>query len=553
MSMIDCGTGYHQATMVKTRQSGYCATKWHKHWVAHYGAPQRVWHDQGGEFEQGFAALLEDLSVASTVTGSHAGWQLSFAERYGGLLDLILGAVIREHSVEGYSEMKLALSVAVQAKNATITKDGYTPAQRVFGHELRLPSLLEEEQDALSFAEALGADGEVARAHKMRMTARMAMLRTDVQERLRRAVLRKPYKSHVEFPPGCRIYFWSPAKARRRYVPGVWHGPATVLCKESHNRFFVSWRGRCLLLARENMRLASAEELALNEPANADLRELSRSLRNPETNRGYQDGTLDRPPPPPPAITAGQLELKVRGQAMLRGLKSAKRLMLEVPQPQRPRRKRKMLQDQRQGELPAPAAPEEPPRQRPRIAAAGDRPAGIYAPGSAEVLEIPAHEVPIDDPDFDAEFREEVAQRIQAIPGRGSQDARSQAMEDLPFSLKKRQTPATPHQPTESCPSVFALPLHALTATTLEKERQNEWLSRHELALLRQLTGLEITAARMHYAPRKRLQPPPQSKKRARTSILIGRDPSMTLVIEENASEVITWIACPPSTSGLLC
>ena len=539
MSMIDCGTGYHQATMVKTRQSGYCATKWHKHWVAHYGAPQRVWHDQGGEFEQGFAALLEDLSVASTVTGSHAGWQLSFAERHGGLLDLILGAVIREHSVEGYSEMKLALSVAVQAKNATITKDGYTPAQRVFGHELRLPSLLEEEQDALSFAEALGADGEVARAHKMRMTARMAMLRNDVQERLRRAVLRKPHKSHVEFPPGCRIYFWSPAKARRRYVPGVWHGPATVLCKESHNRFFVSWRGRCLLLARENMRLASAEELALNEPANADLRELSRSLRDPETNRGYQDGTLDRPPPPPPAITAGQLELKMRGQAMLRGLKSAKRLMLEVPQPQRPWRKRKMLQDQRQGELPAPAAPEEPPRQRPRIPALGDRPAGIYAPGSAEVPEIPAHEVPIDDPDFDAEFREEVAQRIQAIPGRGSQDARSQAMEDLPFSLKKRQTPATPHQPTESVPkrirTAFA---YALTATTLEKERQNEWLSRHELALLRQLTGLEITAARMHYAPRKRLQPPPQAKKRARTSILIGRDPSMTLVIEENASEV---------------
>lgn len=80
MSMIDCGTGYHQATMLKTRRSEYCATKWHKHWVAPYGTPQKIWHDQGGEFERGFTALLEDLSVASTVTGSHAGWQLSFAE-----------------------------------------------------------------------------------------------------------------------------------------------------------------------------------------------------------------------------------------------------------------------------------------------------------------------------------------------------------------------------------------------------------------------------------------------------------------------------------------
>ena len=226
MSMIDCGTGYHQATMVKTRKSEYCATKWHKHWVAHYGAPQKVSHDQGGEFERGFTALLEDLSVASTVTGSHAGWQLSFAERHGGLLDLVLGAVVTEHHVEGYSRMKEALAVAVQAKNATITKDGFTPAERVFGHELRFPSLLEDEQESLSFAEALGADGEVARAHKMRMTARMAMLRTDVQERLN---------------------FWTPTKARRRYVPGTWRGPATVLCKEGHNRFFASWRGRCFV------------------------------------------------------------------------------------------------------------------------------------------------------------------------------------------------------------------------------------------------------------------------------------------------------------------
>ena len=131
MSMIDCGTGYHQACLLKTRRSEYCATKWHKHWVSHYGTPQKIWHDQGGEFEKGFTALLEDLSVASTVTGSHAGWQLSFGERHGGILDLILGSVVTEHQVEGYSQLKLALSVAVQAKNSTITKDGYTPAQRV--------------------------------------------------------------------------------------------------------------------------------------------------------------------------------------------------------------------------------------------------------------------------------------------------------------------------------------------------------------------------------------------------------------------------------------
>lgn len=289
-----------------------------------------------------------------------------------------------------------------------------------------------------------------------------------------------------------------------------------------------------------SVRLASAEELALNDPASADLQELSRTLRDPEGNRGYVDGTLEKPPPAP-KLTAGRLELRLRGQAMRRGLRGARRLLLEAPPPQRLRRKRKAIEDRRQGELPAPL--DGPARQRPRPAPLEDRAAptapGIYAPGSAEDLGVPAHEVPVDDPDFDQEFGEELEQRIQAIPGRGSQAARDQALEDVPFSLRKRTEPSTPHQPIASVPKrVRTAYVYALTASTLEKERQNEWLSRYELALLRQLTGLDVTAARLHYAPRKRLQPPPHSRKRARTSILIGRDPSVTMVIEENASEV---------------
>ena len=73
----------------------------------------------------------------------------------------------------------------------TITRDGFSPNQRVFGQELKFPSLTEEDIKP-SFAEALDADSEYARAHRMRITARLALIRMDVQEKVKRAILRKP-------------------------------------------------------------------------------------------------------------------------------------------------------------------------------------------------------------------------------------------------------------------------------------------------------------------------------------------------------------------------
>ena len=71
--------------------------------------------------------------------------------------------------------------------------------------------------------------------------------------------------------------FWVPKKASKRYSRGgIWRGPATVLVREGHQRYFVSWRGRALLLATPNMRLATKEELAMNEPAKKMQKPLAR-------------------------------------------------------------------------------------------------------------------------------------------------------------------------------------------------------------------------------------------------------------------------------------
>ena len=79
--------------------------------------------------------------------------------------------------------MKEALSCACMAKNATVTRDGFTPNQRVYGSECAWPSLADEEP-GLSFVEALDSNTEAARAHMMRMIARVALIRSDVRDKM---------------------------------------------------------------------------------------------------------------------------------------------------------------------------------------------------------------------------------------------------------------------------------------------------------------------------------------------------------------------------------
>ena len=98
-----------------------------------------------------------------------------------------------QYKVEGRSQVKGALCAAIQAKNSTITKGGYTPFQLAFGRQPMFPDLLEENVEGnMSLRESLSLEGEVQRAAEMRAAARATLLRHDVQAKLRKALRRWP-------------------------------------------------------------------------------------------------------------------------------------------------------------------------------------------------------------------------------------------------------------------------------------------------------------------------------------------------------------------------
>ena len=576
LSAVDLGTTYHMAVLLKTRRSDYVAGKFLRHWVQVFGVPEHITHDQGGEFELSFIQLLEEMAVPSTVTGAHAGWQLSVGERHGSILGNMISAITAEHNSEGFNAMKLVISSAVAAKNMTVTKDGFTPNQRLYGSEIKFPSLTEDNAKP-SFAEALDAESEYARAHRMRICARLALIRMDVQEKLRRTILRKPaHEGEGPFSPGTQIYFWTPKKADKRYKRGgLWRGPATILTRENKERYFASWRGRALLLAAPNIRLATKEELALREPAKEDADDLGELLRDPHREKTYKDQTRLKPPPRVVKRKAQpDTPERKRARMLLRGTKSIRQILQDrsnflkqfqkrkaekqiedQPEPKRaPRAKRpKALKD-------AQAAPEISPSLPPPDPPAGEEDdvalSEPYTPGtpmddgepphiatddegldepSAAEAEPPTvkapHEVPVppmDESEWEAEF-------IKKLPG---EERRRLALDDVPLSLKRRHERVDDAEADQAIKKLRANFCAQVAATTVFGTLQNEWVSRYEVELLKQLTGLPVTAARIHRSPRKRFQRPPKMISRSRLSILIGKNPEDTFIVNETEEEV---------------
>ena len=268
LSAVDAGTGFHAASLLKTRRTDHVARKFFMTWVSHYGVPEKIICDQGGEFMGVFIDMCENLGIDTKVTGAHAGWQNGVIERHGAILEQLWNAILQEHSeAQGGSTrwLELALASAIQAKHSTLQRYGYTPEQAVFGRALRWPSVLTDGEDHPIAALDADPESEYTQAVQMRNTARLALISRDATDKIKRAILRKTRPERPErMLLGMRVYFWSPhpLKGRNRNDPHRWRGPATVVAPDGDSRYFLSWRGKLLLTSRDQLRLATAEEAA---------------------------------------------------------------------------------------------------------------------------------------------------------------------------------------------------------------------------------------------------------------------------------------------------
>ena len=224
-------------------------------WVSHYGPPGLVIADQGREFMGDFADRLSQIGIPVHYINTRSPWENGRTEKAGGVFKSRLETVVHETSATTDDEIRLCIAETTTAHNRYYNRSGFSPYQRAFGTNPRLPgSLLSDDKlDKMMMLESAG--DEMKRAWTIREEAAKSWLKWQDDEAVRRSLTSGTRAADVkEFQLGELVYVW-------RKVPTFrgWTGPGTLIALKD-NSAWISMRGYLIKASIGQVRKATSEE-----------------------------------------------------------------------------------------------------------------------------------------------------------------------------------------------------------------------------------------------------------------------------------------------------
>ena len=261
-------------------------------WYSIFGTPDVLVTDGGTEFSGAVQSLNELMGVIHEVVPEGAKWRLGHAERHGAILKLMIMKMVKSHNLKGYTEMRLAVTAAVMAKNRLANNGGVSPLQAVTGRNNVIPSSLMNQicsgKMRYVLNHAISRDECVQRAERIRAAAVESYLWLDSHDTLRKALASKSRPPKLELiREGATVYIYDPPACRRGLARRLqdnssWSGPGTVVCVERDKnvptRVWVRIRSKVKGVALERIRLATIEEICSNQFVTEALEEVQKEL-----------------------------------------------------------------------------------------------------------------------------------------------------------------------------------------------------------------------------------------------------------------------------------
>ena len=229
LSIVDEGTRFQVAVLINTEKADEYITALERHWIAPFGIPQRLITDEGrGWLNDSFGEWTDAQSIQHLVAAGEAHEQLALVERRHAVLRKAVEVFLMDFGLEGGNAIRQALAYVVPQINNTPSTSGYSPAQWVLGQSPNFPG------------ELLGTnltpvhlDVPFEDELSKRAVAKMAIVQAEMDQKLRRALLRKYAGTNTVLHPGQPCFFWRDAQAPD-LIKIRWKGPATVIMREDN-------------------------------------------------------------------------------------------------------------------------------------------------------------------------------------------------------------------------------------------------------------------------------------------------------------------------------
>eukprot|EP00435_Cladocopium_sp_Y103_P035426 s3103_g9.t1 len=242
-------------------------------WVKLFGAPRVVKPDMGTEFLGAFMYRSSTDGTEVDISSLESPTQNSITEREGGSFKTMFNKASLDYGpTNDPDEVFELIDTVNMCKNRLCHRGGYSAIHRVFGYTPAMPGdvlMSRNEEDNLTHHSMIEmGDVTLQRQARMRECAGRAFFSSECSAALRRAVASGPRKVQ-HFEVGQLVYFWSVGhynkvavhhSASRRPNHQFWNGPCRVVATQYPSSVYVSYQGRLVKAAPEQLRLASSDE-----------------------------------------------------------------------------------------------------------------------------------------------------------------------------------------------------------------------------------------------------------------------------------------------------
>ena len=218
--IVDLFTRYTMGHLITRKKPEVIVETLIKRWISIFGVMGKIHTDNGGEFNANeVREVASILDFSCSTTGAESPWQNGVCERVHAVTDVILTKLVATYPK---TPLDVLLAWACMAKNTLQMNNGFSANQLVFGQNPKLPNIMSSKLPGLSESTTSVI---LARHLNALHSARIEFVKSESDERIRRALRSKVRASEQVYKPKDKVYY-------KREGFKEWLGPGSVIGQE---------------------------------------------------------------------------------------------------------------------------------------------------------------------------------------------------------------------------------------------------------------------------------------------------------------------------------